>query len=421
MSAYRRFMIGAITALALWAASDVSAVANESDTDLVHVVEISGTIDLGLSAFLQRELDDAATAGAVAVIIDMDTPGGRLDAAVDMRDSLLRSPVPVHTLVDTTALSAGALLALATDTIAMTPGAVIGAATPISGATGETADAKTISAVRGLFEATAEARGRDPVIAAAMVDTAIAIDGVTSQGELLTLTTSQAQATGIADHAVNDLAQFLDQLGLDTATTERITPGLSESLVRVLTSPGVAGLLLLATIGLFIAEFTAGAGGLLALGGAATLALFLWGHLLAGLAGWEDLVLLGIGVALILLEVLVIPGFGVAGILGVLTAGTGLVLALLGRDLTYAPDGTVTTAIITVAVVAVGAVAATMVMIVVMGSRAHLTRVDRGLMLRSTVSGGEAPTDRPRRWLNRFGANDRLPRDAPVDRSSPDN
>ena len=191
--------------------------------------------------------------------------------------------------------------------------------------------------------------------------------------------------------------------------------------MRALTSPGVAGLLLLATIGLFIAEFTAGAGGLLALGGAATLALFLWGHLLAGLAGWEDLVLLGIGVALILLEVLVIPGFGVAGILGVLTAGTGLVLALLGRDLTYAPDGTVTTAIITVAIVAVGAVVAIVAMIVVMGSRAHLVRVDRGLMLRSTVSGGRAPADRPRRWLNRFGANDRLPRDAPGDRSAPGN
>ena len=115
----------------------------------------------------------------------MDTPGGRVDAAISMRDALLATDMPTITLVDTTALSAGALIALATDTIYMTPGAVIGAATPINGATGETADAKTISAVRGLFESTAEATGRDATYAAAMVDPDIAIAGIIEQGDLL--------------------------------------------------------------------------------------------------------------------------------------------------------------------------------------------------------------------------------------------
>jgi len=200
----------AAAALVGLAASGASA----TDTR-IYVIDISGTIDLGLSAFLDRELGDAADDNVAAVIIDMDTPGGRLDAAVTMRDALLRAEVPVHTLVDSTALSAGALLALATDTIAMTPGAVIGAATPIVGGTGETADAKTISAVRGLFESTAEATGRDPLVAAAMVDTDVEVEGVIAAGQLLTLTTAAALDAGIADIAVNDLDGLLAYLGLE--------------------------------------------------------------------------------------------------------------------------------------------------------------------------------------------------------------
>ena len=122
-----------------------------AETTEVHVIDISGTIDLGIAAFLERQIDQAQSSGATAFIVVMDTPGGRVDAAISMRDALLATDMPTITLVDTTALSAGALIALATDTIYMTPGAVIGAATPINGATGETADAKTISAVRGLL------------------------------------------------------------------------------------------------------------------------------------------------------------------------------------------------------------------------------------------------------------------------------
>jgi len=253
------------------------------------------------------------------------------------------------------------------------------------------------------------------------VDTDVEVEGIIAAGQLLTLTTTDALTTGVADVAVDDLDDLMAYLGLESAAIERITPGLSESLVRFLTSPAIAGLLLLAAVGLFIAEFSTGAGGLLALGGAGALALFLWGHLLAGLAGWEDLALLGLGIALILVEIFVIPGFGIAGIAGTLAAGAGLVLALLGRDLTYAPDGTVTTAIMTVAAVAAGALVLVVAMITIMGTRARLIRADRGLMLRSTVTGGVAPRDRPRRWLDVFGGNDRLPRNAPGDSDSDNN
>jgi len=384
-----------------------------AETTEVHVIDISGTIDLGIAAFLERQIDQAERGGATAFIVVMDTPGGRVDAAISMRDALLATDMPTITLVDTTALSAGALIALATDTIYMTPGAVIGAATPINGATGETADAKTISAVRGLFESTAEATGRDATYAAAMVDPDIEITGVIEQGDLLTLTASSAVESGLAAAEIAGLDDVVNGLGIDADLVDIATPGLLETISRFVTSPSVAGLLLLAAIGLLIAEVTTGSGGLFALGGVGLFALFFWGHLLAKLAGWEDAVLLAIGIALIAVEVFVIPGFGIAGIAGTVALVAGMVMSLLGRNLDYAPSGTLRTAVLTVVVALVGAAIAVALSIKFVFRNSRPQRVDRGIMLRSTVSQGESPSIRPRRWLNFFDGNERLERSTP--------
>ena len=381
-----------------------------AETTEVHIIDISGTIDLGISAFLERQIDQAQSSGATAFIVVMDTPGGRVDAAISMRDALLATDMPTITLVDTTALSAGALIALATDTIYMTPGAVIGAATPINGATGETADAKTISAVRGLFESTAEATGRDATYAAAMVDPDIEIAGIIEQGDLLTLTASSAVESGLAAAEIAGLNDVLNDLGVDADSVDIATPGILETISRFVTSPTVAGLLLLAAIGLLIAEVTTGSGGLFALGGVGLFALFFWGHLLAKLAGWEDAVLLAIGIALIAVEVFVIPGFGIAGIAGTVALVAGMVTSLLGRNLDYAPSGTLRTAVLTVVIALVGAAIAVALSIKFVFRNSQPHRVDRGIMLRSTVAQGESPSIRPRRWLNFFDGNERLER-----------
>ena len=381
-----------------------------AETTEVHVIDISGTIDLGIAAFLERQIDQAQSSGATAFIVVMDTPGGRVDAAISMRDALLATDMPTITLVDTTALSAGALIALATDTIYMTPGAVIGAATPINGATGETADAKTISAVRGLFESTAEATGRDATYAAAMVDSDIEIAGIIEQGDLLTLTASSAVESGLAAAEIAGLNDVLNDLGVDADSVDIARPGILETISRFVTSPTVAGLLLLAAIGLLIAEVTTGSGGLFALGGVGLFALFFWGHLLAKLAGWEDAVLLATGIVLIAVEVFVIPGFGIAGIAGTVALVAGMVMSLLGRNLDYAPSGTLRTAVLTVVIALVGAAVAVSLLIKFVFRNSRPQRVDRGIMLRSTVAQGESPTIRPRRWLNFFGGNERLVR-----------
>ena len=239
------------------------------------------------------------------------------------------SPVPVYALVDR-GLSAGAMIALAAQQIYMRPGGSLGAATPVTGQ-GEKASEKIVSAMRSEFRALAEARGLDPQIAAAMVDERIAIPGVVEEGQLLTLSADEAVELGFAGAVVDGFAGALAELdvaGAEVVTTE---PNWAELIVRFLTSPVVAPLLLsIGFMGLLFEVKTPGFGfgGIVGLTG---LTLFFGAHLLVGLAGWEELLLIGAGLILIALEVFVFPGFGVAGALGILTLGAGVILSMLGR------------------------------------------------------------------------------------------
>ncbi len=331
----------------------------------VVVAPIQGEIDLGLAPFLDRILAEAETEGAAAVVLHIDTPGGRLDAVLEMRRSLLASPVRTIAFIDSTALSAGALVALASQEIHVTPGAVMGAATPVDGATGETASAKVISAVRSTFRATAQERGRDPVVAEAMVDPAVVIDGLVTRGELLTLDDQQMVELGYADGTAPAIDALLTDLGLEDRPREERSPSLAEGLVRFLTGSVVAPLLLTAGVWLLIGDLLTGGVGVGAAAGAGLLGAFFYGHLLVGLSGWEDLVLVGVGVVLLLVEVFVIPGFGVAGVLGLLSVLGGGVLAMVNRDFDMvsagallATAGRVTLTFLLVSVVMIALIAA---------------------------------------------------------------
>ena len=298
----------------------------------VYVIPIHGEIEPGIGHFLGRSLDAAADAHAAAVILDIDTPGGRLDTVLEMRKAILGSPVRTIAFVNREAFSAGALITIASNEIWMTPGAVFGAATPIDGGTGETASPKIVSAVRSTFRATAEERGRDPKIAEAMVDTSVTIDGLDSASTLLTLTPSQAAQWGYLDGSAADRSALLAALGLGNARVTEMSISPVEYLVRWITNPTVASLLILLGLFLIVADALFEGFGVVAVIGAACLGLFFWGHLLAGLAGWEDLALIVLGLGLIALEVFVIPGFGIAGIGGLLALAAGLFLAMAGRS-----------------------------------------------------------------------------------------
>lgn len=372
----------------------------------VYVVEITETIDLGLAPYLARVLGEAEDAGAAAVVVDIDTPGGRLDAVIQMRDALIDSPLRTLALVDASAFSAGALVAIACEEIHMTPGAVMGAATPVQGGTGEVADEKTISAVRATFASTAEERGRDPEIAEAMVDTDVEIDGLVEQGSLLTLTASQAVDVGYAESIVTNRAALLDELGLAENELVETSPSFAERLVRLLTNPIVASLLVTVGTLALIGDLLSGGVGIGVVIGLGSLALFFWGHMLAGLAGWEDVALVVLGLALIAVEVFVVPGFGVPGVLGLVALLGGAFLAMLFRDFDFVTDDALVRASVTVGTALVAIVVGLVLVLVVLSRRGP----PGGLVLRSSVDVSAPVTQRATAgWLRWFGADARLP------------
>lgn len=301
----------------------------------VYRVPVTGVVELGLAPFIERSIEEAAAAGAVAVILDMDTPGGRVDAAERISDALTDAAVPVYTLVNRRAYSAGALIALSTDRIYMRPGSVIGAATPVDGS-GKKAPEKIVSAMRSQMRALAEEAGLDPEVAAAMVDEDVGIEGVVEEGKLLTLTTAEAVEIGYAEQ-VDDLSALLRELGHEGATVVTAEANWAERVVRFFSNPVVAPFLLtLGFLGLLTEIKTptfgmAGAAGLISLG------LFFGSHMIIGLAGLEDVIIFAVGLALVGVEVFLIPGFGLFGLLGGIGVMAGLYLSMLG-GLPTSPD-----------------------------------------------------------------------------------
>ncbi len=301
----------------------------------VWLLSVRGEINWGTVAYLQRGLAVAAEAQALAVILEFSTPGGYLDAAQACRDLILAANVPTVAYVNREAYSAGALLAIACERIYFAPGGVMGAATPVyfdPQGRMEEAPEKVISAVRALFRATAEVRGRHPLVAEAMVDRTVAIPGLVEAGKLLTLTAKSAAEWGYSEGEAEDLAQVLAAAGLSGAVVRVFELRWTDWFVNVLTNPWVAALLIaVGALGLLIEMFTPGFG-VPGVVGLASLALFFWSHYLVGLAGWESLVFFLAGIIAILLEVFVFTAtdFGIAGIVGLVLLGLGFYTAMTG-------------------------------------------------------------------------------------------
>lgn len=280
------------------------------ETGTVVVVPVTGTVELGLKGFLERSIREAAGSDAGLVLLEINTLGGRIDAALAIRDTILESPVPVAVLIKNRALSAGALIAIAADHLYMQPGSSIGAAEP------RPAEEKIVSAWRAEMEDTAELRGRDPQVAAAMVDKAVEIPGLVEKGRILTLTASQAEEISFVDGVVAGRGALLRELDLGEATVRESSPTTAELAARWVTHPYVAPLLL--TVGflgvaaeLLLPGF--GAPGIIGL-----LAFFAYfaGHSAAGFGGWTAVALFVGGFIALIVEVIV-PGFGIFGIGGI--------------------------------------------------------------------------------------------------------
>ncbi len=325
-------------AIAIWAAISLAAPGITLARDVIHkgdvvVVPLGGEVSNSLLMFLRRAIKTAETAGASAIVFEMNTYGGRLDAAADIVDALNHTTIPTYTFINTNAGSAGALIAIATPHIYMAPVSAIGAAAPIL-PTGEdlpaTAKEKTISYWSALIRSSATKNGHNPEIAEAFMnkDREVKIGDrvIHPKGAVLALNAQEATekingkpvlAEGIAESVV-DLAKKAGLKG----NIASIEPTGFEQLALWITA--LAPLLLLAGIlGAYLEFKLPGVSwpGIIA---AICFALFFLGHYLAGLAGWEVVALFVIGIVLVLIEIFFFAHstivFGVVGVFLILAS-----------------------------------------------------------------------------------------------------
>jgi len=290
-----------------------------------HVdMKLEGMIDPGVSAFVERVIEDAEANDVDAIVFEIDTFGGRVDAATVIRDAILDSEALTIAFINKRAISAGALISLACDKIVMAQAGTMGATTPVDGS-GTKASDKVTSYMRAEMRATAESTGRDAKIAEAMVDERVDIPGLSAEaGRPATLTTEQSLNYEMADETAESLRDVLRIYDLGEAEIVPIELNWAEHVVRLLTHPAVTSILLAVAMFGLIAEVRTpgwGLGGTLAL---VALGIFFGSHLVVKLAEWQELAIFAVGLGLLLVEVIVIPGFGIAGL-----AGVGLMLGSL--------------------------------------------------------------------------------------------
>lgn len=314
----RKIFLIIITLFIIFCLITLNAYTNE--TDEVYLVSIKGTIDLGLSSYVQRALEEAVLNKAKAVILEIDTFGGRVDAATQIRDKIMSLNIPSAAYIKNRAWSAGALIALSAKYILMDKSASIGAAEP------RPADEKNISALRAEFASTALSRGRSEDIAAAMVDKDVEIKGIIEKDKILTLNAEQAIKLNFVDGTASNIEEVLNFLNLRDAKIVHIYPNWAENISRFVTNPVVSSLLLsIGFLGLIIEFWTLG-WGIAGSIGIISLSLFFGGHIIVGLAGFETIILFAIGLLLLLAEIFFIPGFGLAGIGGIAAILTSIFL-----------------------------------------------------------------------------------------------
>ncbi len=285
-----------------------------AEDETVYVVPVTETVEAGLHAFLKRAVSEAEEANASAIIFEIDTPGGAVDAAGDIGKLFTSTPLKTIAFVNKQALSAGAYISLNADEIYMVPGAVMGSAAVID-QSGNAADKKAQSFWLAAMQSAAQESGRDPIYAMAMADEDVDLPEYgAGKGKLLTLTAEQALRVEYSEGTVKDRAELLSVLGYSNAEVVEVDETFAEKLARFITNPFVTSILItLGSLGLVLELYSPGFG-IPGIMGVSSLLLFFYGHLVAGLAGYETLILFVLGIGLIILEFFVAGG--IAGAIG---------------------------------------------------------------------------------------------------------
>jgi membrane-bound serine protease (ClpP class) len=350
----------------------------------VFVLDIRAEIDPRMTRYVDLALAQAQREKADYVVVDMDTYGGTVNDGDAIRMKMLAFPKPVYVFINRNAASAGALIAIACDSIYMTAGADIGAATVVLGGTGEAAPDKYQSYMRSMMRSTAEANGRDPRIAEGMVDESLEVEGIKPAGKVLTFTTSEAIKYGYCEGQAASVEEILARNNIRNYRLVRYELSLTERIISFVLNPFISGILILLILGGLYYELQAPGIGFPLATAIVAAVLYLVPYYLNGLAANWEIIALVLGVLLLAAEVFVLPGFGVAGISGLVLVFGSLVLIMLDND--WFDFTRVATARLWQSLVAVSlGMAGSLVLIVVTGAKVLNSKRFQKLTLQHTL------------------------------------
>lgn len=333
-----------LTAIILILAISLQSEAKEKS--LIYTIDIKKEIDNTTWIYLHNGLSEAKQLSADAILLHMNTYGGLLESADSMRTAILYSPIPVYVFIDNNAASAGALISIACKKIYMRKGANIGAATVVN-QTGAALPDKYQSYMRSMIRSTAEAQGkdtliqngdtiykwkRDPLIAEAMVDDRVIVPNLIDSGKVLTLTSQEALKWGYCDGIAESPDQVITEyIGCKDYEIKSYQPSWFDNVKGFFMSPVIQGLLIIIIIGGIYFEMQPPGLGFPSAAAIIAAILYFAPLYMDGLAeNWEILLFI-LGVILIMLEIFVIPGFGIAGISGIILVVGGLTMSLLNN------------------------------------------------------------------------------------------
>jgi len=352
-------------------------------------IRLEGEINASAARLLEGGLAFAEKEKASHVLIVLNTYGGLVDEADKMRTALLKAKPLTLVWIENNAASAGALISIACDSIYMSPGSTIGAATVVN-AQGEVMPEKYQSYMRKKMRATAEETGRNPLIAEGMTDENIEIEGLKEKGQVITFTTKEALVQGFCNAEIKQAEEIFSRIGLNKNLVEEYRPGAMESLLVFLLNPAVSGLLLLLIFGGIYFEFKM-PGTFIPISISALAALLYFAPLyMSGLAANWEIAAFVLGMLLLLLEVFVIPGFGLAGISGIILMTGGLCLALLRNvnfDFSYDAEANISRAVL---LVCAGMIAPLLLLIIFGRKMLHSTFFKKAGLEASLPSGGSS-------------------------------
>ena len=304
----------------------------QEENKKILLAEVKSNIDPRTNRYTKLLIDEAKNGNYDIVIIEMDTYGGAVNDADDIRTRILDFEKPIYVWINKDAASAGALISIACDSIYMSSGASIGAATVVTG-DGAQAPDKYQSYMRSIMRSTAEAKGRNPQIAEAMVDEDIKVDSISQEGKVITFSTKEAIEYGFCDAELNSVDEIMQRQRIENYEITKFELGSAENIISIFLNPIVSSILILLIMGGLYFELQTPGVGFPIIASIIALILYLTPYYLNGVAENWEIVLFFLGIILIIVEVFVIPGFGIFGVSGLIISISSLILIMLNNDM----------------------------------------------------------------------------------------